>query len=427
MTGELPIPNVRHCQRIILSVIDELAQQEPNSTWVSMPIDEGDLSKGYKEITYGQFSNAVNHAVQWLRKTLPPSSEPSQSFAYAGSKDLRYPILAVAAGKLGKVVSSVVPPLFPYSAFYYERYVNHQYDVAFIRTVVVLGPSTLPPTPDIVRDIIKYGHPNGALLPPALIDQLCLDPSGLSALRSLDYIHYCGAPLGISTGAQLIPYVRVSPSIGSTEAGGYFVELRESAKDWEYISFQPFAGARFERRLDNLYELVFVRRPEYAAMQQVFMAHPDESRYETNDLWVEHSERKGLWKIVGRTDDYVYLAHGEGLHASTLEPEIERDQLVKAALIGGHSRPKPVLLIELVPDAQTKAESEAGRRALLESLQPYLDKVNAQCHPSVQLSQELIIFAKTNKPFERTAKGSVARAQSLQLYEDDIETIYTQN
>ena len=162
-------------------------------------------------------------------------------------------------------------------------------------------------------------------------------------------------------------------------------------------------------------------------MQQVFMAHPDESRYETNDLWVEHSERKGLWKIVGRTDDYVYLAHGEGLHASTLEPEFERDQLVKAALIGGHSRPKPVLLIELVPDAQTKAESEAGRRALLERLQPYLDKVNAQCHPSVQLSQELIIFAKTNKPFERTAKGSVARVQSLQLYEDDIETIYTQN
>ena len=119
MTGELPIPNVRHGQRIILSVIDELVQQEPNSTWVSVPIDEGDLSKGYKEITYGQFSNAVNHAVQWLRKTLPPSSEPSQSFAYAGPKDLRYPILAVAAGKLGKVVSSVVLPLFPYSAFYY--------------------------------------------------------------------------------------------------------------------------------------------------------------------------------------------------------------------------------------------------------------------------------------------------------------------
>ena len=43
------------------------------------------------------------------------------------------------------------------------------------------------------------------------------------------------------------------------------------------------------------------------------------------------------------------------------------------------------------------------------------------------VTMELIIFAKTNKPFERTAKGSVARVQSLQFYEDDIETMYTQN
>ena len=295
---------------------------------------------------------------------------------------------------------------------------------AFIRTVVILGPSTLPPTPDVVRDIIKHGHPNGALLPPALIDQVCLDPQGLSALRSLDYIHYCGAPLGANTGAQLIPHVRLCPSIGSTEAGGYFVELRKSAEDWEYISFQPVAGAQFEQRLDHLYELVFVRRPEHAAMQQVFMVNPDKSRHETHDLWIEHSEHRGLWKIVGRTDDYVYLAHGEGLHASTLEPEIERDQHVKSALIGGHGRLKPVLFIELVPDAQSKADSEEGRKALLESLQPCLDKVNAQCHQSVQLSRELILFVKTNKPFERTAKGSIARLQSLQLYEDDVATMY---
>ena len=107
MTDELPIPNVRHGTRNIISVIDEITQQEPNSTWVSLPIDEGDLSQGYKDITYGQFSNAVNHAAQWLREALPPSSEPFQSFAYAGPKDLRYPILAVAAGKMGKVVSSI--------------------------------------------------------------------------------------------------------------------------------------------------------------------------------------------------------------------------------------------------------------------------------------------------------------------------------
>ena len=293
---------------------------------------------------------------------------------------------------------------------------------AFFHTVVVLGPSASPPTPDIVQAIIKYGQPHGALLPPALIDQLCLDASGLAALRNLDFIHYCGAPLGVNTGAQLMPYVRVAPSIGSTEVGGYFVELRNTLTDWDFVTFQHHAGAEFERRLGNLHELVFVRRPEYASMQQIFLVHPDKSRFETNDLWIEHPEYKGFWKIVGRKDDNVCLAHGGGLHASTLEPEIESHELVKSALIGGHGRPKPVLLIELIPNAQAKAETESDRKTLLRSLQPYIDKVNAQCHPSVQLSQELVIFGK--KPFERTIKDSVARVQTLQLYDDEIESIF---
>lgn len=293
---------------------------------------------------------------------------------------------------------------------------------AFIHTVVILGPSTSPPTPDIVRAIIKYAQPHGAILPPALIGQICLDSSGLSALRSLDYVQYCGAPLGASLGAQLAPYVRLAPCIGSTEAGPYFIELHNSKTDWDFVSFQPHAGAEFERWLGNLHELVFVRRPEYASMQSIFLQYPDKSRFETNDLWIEHPDRKGLWKIVGRKDDYVCFAHGEGLHASTIEPEIERHELVKSALIGGHGLPKPVLLIELIPSAQPKAETEPEREALLRSLEPFLEKVNAQCHPSVQLSQQLVIFAK--KPFERTIKDSVARVQTLQLYKDEMESIF---
>lgn len=105
MTSALPIPNVRHGRRFMPTLIDERAQQEPDSVWVSIPIDEHELSKGFKEITYSQFANAVNHAVHWLSENLPPSPESFQPFAYAGPKDLRYPIFAVAAGKLEKMVS----------------------------------------------------------------------------------------------------------------------------------------------------------------------------------------------------------------------------------------------------------------------------------------------------------------------------------
>lgn len=94
------------------SVIDERAQQEPDSVWVSITVDEREPFKGFKEITYSQFANAVNHAVHWLSENLPASPESFQPFAYAGPKDLRYPILAVAVGKLEKVVSAVLSIAF---------------------------------------------------------------------------------------------------------------------------------------------------------------------------------------------------------------------------------------------------------------------------------------------------------------------------
>lgn len=60
--------------------------------------------RGYKDISFWQLNNYANHAAKWLSDHLPPASDPFQCFAYAGPKDLRYPILAVAAAKLRKVV-----------------------------------------------------------------------------------------------------------------------------------------------------------------------------------------------------------------------------------------------------------------------------------------------------------------------------------
>lgn len=154
-------------------------------------------------------------------------------------------------------------------------------------------------------------------------------------------------------------------------------------------------------------------------MQQIFMLFPEKDRHESNDLWVQHPKHKNCWKIVGRADDYVYLSHGEGMHASRMELEIERCELVQAALIGGYAKPKPVLLVELVAEARGKP-----LRDLRDTLQPYLDSVNAKCHESVQLSWDAVIFTKANKPLVRTIKGSVARGQSLKLYEAEIEATF---
>ena len=219
---------------------------------------------------------------------------------------------------------------------------------------------------------------------------------------------------------KLASYVRLIPSIGSTEVGGYFLKLREDKQDWDYVAFNSHAGAEFEPRPGGeLHELVFVRRHEDAAMQQIFFLYPDLDRFETNDLWMEHPSRKGLWKIVGRTDDYVYLAHGDGLYAATVEKEIEKHGLVQVALVGGHGRLNPILLIDAVDGS--------NHEDLRQSLLPYLANANSLCHASVHISPELILFTKPEKPLMRTLKGSVARLPNLKIYQEEIDNLYECN
>lgn len=289
---------------------------------------------------------------------------------------------------------------------------------SFIHMTAVIGPPGNS-FPDVVADVLRHGNVNGAQLPPALIDSLCLTTAGLKALRDLDYVHYAGAPLSAKSAELLIPYVQIVPCIGSTEAGRYLTVIHNRADAWDYISFEGIAGAVFESRLNNLHELVFVRDPN-SSMQQIFSVYPDLDRFETKDLWVEHPVHRGLWKIVGRSDDYVYLSHGDGLHASLLEPEITAHPKVRQALIGGHGRPAPVLLVELVENT----EDDESREDFQESLRPYVEKVNLRCHKSVQISLERVIIASREKPFSTTIKGSVARMQTLRSYEGEIVALF---
>ena len=195
---------------------------------------------------------------------------------------------------------------------------------SFLHMVAVRGPAG-PPSPKTITSILQYGRVDGALLMPSFIDLLCHEPNGLDALRGLKYIHYAGAPLSQKVGKQLTSHVRLAPSIGSTEAGGYFTKIRQTTSNWDYVAFQEQAAAQFEPRFGEIHELVFVKRPGHM-LQQIFQVYLDRDRFETNDLWVEHPSLKGHWKIVGRSDDYISFSHGDGLHASGLESELEDHQ-----------------------------------------------------------------------------------------------------
>lgn len=95
---------MKHETRLVVTQIDEYARVDPSRVWAALPVDDNDLSKGFKDVTYRELANAINHASSWLQATLPHAQSSFETIAYAGVKDARYPILAVAAAKVGRKV-----------------------------------------------------------------------------------------------------------------------------------------------------------------------------------------------------------------------------------------------------------------------------------------------------------------------------------
>ncbi|KAK3172369.1 hypothetical protein OEA41_005690 [Lepraria neglecta] len=92
-----------HGARLITSTIDYYAAEAPDKIYASVPRSE-DLSDGFFDVSYKQFADAINHASWWLDSMLGKCNGSFDTFAYAGPKDLRYPVLAVAATKVGRKI-----------------------------------------------------------------------------------------------------------------------------------------------------------------------------------------------------------------------------------------------------------------------------------------------------------------------------------
>lgn len=99
-------------KRLIAPTLDEQALSLPDQVFFCIPKSDSDLSSGFIDITCSQFANAVNHAAAWLKLNVEsPDETPFEVIAYQGPNDLRYPILAVAASKVGKQVRIKQTPM----------------------------------------------------------------------------------------------------------------------------------------------------------------------------------------------------------------------------------------------------------------------------------------------------------------------------
>lgn len=300
-----------------------------------------------------------------------------------------------------------------------------------------MGPPDRPFDVVLADETHRYARLDAGMYHPSLLQDLVRDEVKRQELGKLKLICYAGAPLETKTGQWLASeFGTLRNVLGSTESFSWpLAQVLDVKNDWSYIHFYPVSGIEFQPvglasskhvgsssegsvvNEDELYELVVHRTLETDALTNIFRSLPHVSVWHTNDLWKPHPDpaKKNHWLYQGRSDDLVVLSGEIKMYAAHLEDRItSAHPSIRTAIVGGHQRKWPFLLLELVDSKTT-----------LDDVWPRVNEINIRyTHSSVRLNRSLVLVAEPSRPFVRVAKGSVARNQSLNLYAKDIESLY---
>lgn len=93
-------------RRLLSHLIDNRAHHSHERSYASIPVSSN-LEDGFRDISYGQFANAINRCAYWLKEAFGETST-GVVLTYIGTPDLRYQILAMAAAKTGHIVRLVI-------------------------------------------------------------------------------------------------------------------------------------------------------------------------------------------------------------------------------------------------------------------------------------------------------------------------------
>ncbi|KAI0469801.1 acetyl-CoA synthetase-like protein [Xylariaceae sp. FL0804] len=96
----LAMSRPKYGQRLLPVLIDELARHEPRKPWASLPLDDDDISRGYEDISYATFANAINK-LAWLIESSVGRSTNFDTVGYLGASDIRYHMMQMALCKTG--------------------------------------------------------------------------------------------------------------------------------------------------------------------------------------------------------------------------------------------------------------------------------------------------------------------------------------
>ncbi|KAL8725823.1 MAG: hypothetical protein Q9166_007110 [cf. Caloplaca sp. 2 TL-2023] len=288
----------------------------------------------------------------------------------------------------------------------------------------VLPPAGQPLSAEATDLIFQHGHVQASCLPPFILEGLVKRPETLERLRRLKYVITGGGLLPKSFGdAVYSAGTKVFNMIASTESG-MMQHLEVGQEEWEYMRFGPQAGVEFRPHSEGLSEMVIVRKPELEGCQAVFELFPHIDEFPTKDLFSRHTDpqKSDFWLCQGRTDDVLVLVNAEKLNPTLMEKTIESSPDVKSALVIGQDRFQTCLLID--PLQKDTSGSQDAIQALVDRVWPFIDQANREAPSHGRILRSMIFCTDPSKPMCRTAKGTINRRQTTELYADEIDAIY---
>lgn len=284
----------------------------------------------------------------------------------------------------------------------------------------VLGP--FPPSIELVNAVHVHGNVQHSVHAAMTWAGIAARPDYLENLTKLDGIAFGGGPCPEAIGNVISRKVQIYNCMGATETG--LLPIQPLAReDWRYLSPSPLMKHEFRQVSDGLYELFIVRDRELGVYQGVFGTFPELDEYSMKDLYSKHPTKPDMWLYKGRSDDIIVFSSGEKLNPVDIEDTILGHPDVDGAVVAGQGYAQSSLLIE---PKRTDSDGE-NTASLLEEIWPTIEVANNASPSHGRIHRDMIIFTSPGKPMLRAGKGTVQRKPTIDLYTDEIKTLYTKS
>ncbi|TCD66635.1 putative NRPS-like protein biosynthetic cluster [Steccherinum ochraceum] len=275
---------------------------------------------------------------------------------------------------------------------------------------------------------------SGMMSVPAFVEVWAQSKEDFEYLAGLDIVCFAGGPLSDVNGDKLIAAgAKLFSVYGGSEFGApsdcfdcndspdVDEAVMKTSTDWAWLQFADWCKPRWIPEGDGTYELQFLT---CATHHPVVENLPDIQGYATSDLFMPHPKKKGLWKIVGRTDDVIVLGTGEKIVPLAQEGFIGALPFVKGVVMFGRARAQAGVLIELHPNAVIDPNDEKALADFRNTIWPHVEEANKLAPSFARIFKEMVLVTDSLKPMPRAGKGTVQRKMVVSIYEKEIERLF---